>query len=322
MLFHVGTAWGGVRAKTIQPDTLGTEGQQQFLYYFYKAEQLIKKGEIGFAWEVLQFCHKLNPTDATVNHYMGRICEASKHAELAFLYYRRAYELEPNTYWYEYSYYLLKSNHKKSITLAFKNLEHVAKNNPKDENLHRFLQDAYIEFKDYKRALMVQDRLDTILGYGAQSAIQRYRLNASLNNTSQALHEVERYLEEDPNNVQFLALRTQLYEITQQPSYKMVIAYKALLQFENNNLGLINNLAWHLCLLREELELAEKLSRRTIMEDPTNPVFLDTYAWILYHSGNYGDAFFYIQRALENATSDNKAEVLKHYKAILNKLKP
>ena len=65
------------------------------------------------------------------------------------------------------------------------------------------LQQAYIHVKDYKRALAVQDRLDSIVGYTGMSAMQRYRLNAMMKNNKQAIYEVERFLEEEPDNMQF-----------------------------------------------------------------------------------------------------------------------
>ena len=89
------------------------------------------------------------------------------------------------------------------------------------------LQKAYIHMGDYKAALQLQNQLDTIIGYNAMSAMQRYRLNAMMKNNKQAIYEVERYLEEDPDNMQFQVFRAQLYEETQQPPAKMAVAYEA-----------------------------------------------------------------------------------------------
>ena len=152
------------------------------------------------------------------------------------------------------------------------------------------------------------------------SAMQRYRLNAIMKNNSQAIYEVERFLEEEPDNVQFQVFRLQLYEQTGQPSKKMIEVYSALLQFDPRNWMLMNNLAWHLCISGGDLERAEYLSRQTIMAEPSNPTFLDTYAWILYNKGEYHTAFEYIRIALEKATLEAKKEITEHYNAILKKL--
>ena len=151
--------------------------------------------------------------------------------------------------------------------------------------------------------------------------MQRYRLNAMMKNNSQAIYEVERYLEEEPDNVQFQVFRLQLYEETKQPSEKMIEAYSALLRFDPRNWMLMNNLAWHLCISGGDLDRAEHLSRQTIMAEPSNPIYLDTYAWIMYMMGEYETAYFYIQRAMEYANQQTIKEVTEHRKAILKKLK-
>lgn len=301
-------------------DTLSAEEQQQFLYYFYEAQRLIEKEDIDHAWELVQFCYELNPNDATINHQMSVFYEHFDNPTQALFHSQRAFELSPNEYWYTYNMHLLQSEKKQSDKLAINNLKQIANNNPKDEEIHTFLQKAYIHVGDYEQALLLQDQIDSIIGYNAMSAMQRYRLNVVLDNPKQAIYEVERYLEEEPSDVQFQIFRVQLYEETNQPSEKMIKAYSAILPYQPRNWVLFNNLAWHLCLSGEDLQQAEQLSRATIMAEPSNSVFLDTYAWIMYQLGDYTSAFFYIQRALENATPETREEVTAHYKAILKKL--
>ncbi len=311
---------GELHAKTMGKDTLSAEVQQQFLYYFYVAQHLIQKEEIEQAWELMQFCYELNPNDATVNNYMGIFLKTFGQDKEAIKYLQRAFILQPKEYWYHYSLELLQSGKKRAVKLAINNLEDVAAVDKKNEELHTLLQKAYIHVKDYKRALLLQDKLDSITGYNAMSAMQRYRLNAIMKNNSQAIYEVERFLEEEPDNVQFQVFRLQLYEQTGQPSKKMIEVYSALLQFDPRNWMLMNNLAWHLCISGGDLERAEYLSRQTIMAEPSNPTFLDTYAWILYNKGEYHTAFEYIRIALEKATQEAKKEITEHYNAILKKL--
>jgi predicted Zn-dependent protease len=302
-------------------NTISSEEEQQFRYYFYEAQRLIQKQEIAPAWELMQFCYALNPNDAAINNYMGMFLEVFDKKKEADTYFKRAFELDPNTYWYQHALYLLKSEDKKQEKIAIRNLEKVAKANMKNEDVYTMLQQAYIHVKDYKRALGVQDCLDSIVGYTSMSAMQRYRLNAMMKNSKQAIYEVERFLEEEPDNMQFQVFRAQLYEETHQPSEKMIVAYTALLRFDPRNLMLQNNLAWHLCISRHDLQRAEQLSRTTIMSEPSNPIYLDTYAWIMYMMGEYETAYFYIQRAMEYANQQTIKEVTEHRKAILKKLK-
>lgn len=298
---------------------MSVEQEQQFLYYFYEAQRLIQAEDLDKAWEVVQFCQELNPNDATVNNYMGCFLEAMHQDALP--YFRRAYQLAPDEYWYRYALMLLQTEQKPQQKEAIRLMEGVAAHNKQDADVREMLQKAYIVTGAYKKALAMQEQLDSINGYDAMSAMQRYRLNVLMHNNKQAIAEIERYLDLDPDNGQFQVFRLQLYEQTRQPAAKMVEAYSAVLRFEPRNPMLMNNLAWSLCISGGDLDRAEQLSRMTIMSDPSNPVYLDTYAWIMYHKGDYETAWFYIQRAMEHADAETDKEIRSHYKAIQKKQK-
>ena len=315
---------GGARLLSLHAtptDTLSIERQQQFLYYFYEAERLIQMQKIEEAKPIVTFCYELNPNDATTNNYMGLYAQAEENTQAMAYYFRRAYELNPKEYWYNHHVLQLKSEDKKTQQQAVKQLAALAKKDINNAELYEILQKAYIMLEQYRPALEIQDRLDSINGYDAMSAMQRYRLNAMMRNNEQAIREIERYLEMDPDNYQFLVFRMQLYEQTQQPPTKMIPAYEAVLRMDSRNILVMNNLAWNLCLIHKDLLRAEQLSRTTIMREPTNPIYLDTYAWIMYLLGDCQSALFYIERAIEHSTEEVDKEIQKHYNEIKKKCK-
>lgn len=309
----------GVHAK--ETPKLSVEEEQQFLYYFYEAERLIQLQQIEQAKPVVEFCYALNPNDATINNYMGLYAQAEEQTDAMAMYFRRAYELNPQEYWYNHHVLLLQSDDKKIQQKAVKQMAELAKKDTKNAELHGVLQKAYIVLKQYRQALDVQDRLDSINGYDAMSAMQRYRLNAMMKNNKQAIYEIERYLDIDPDNYQFQVFRMQLYEQTHQPPEKMVPAYEAVLQMDSRNIVVMNNLAWNLCLLGKNLMQAEELSRITIMREPSNPIYLDTYGWIMYQLGDCQSALFYLERAIENSGEKVEKEIETHYKEVKKKCK-
>ena len=309
----------GVHAKEIPK--LSVEEEQQFLYYFYEAERLIQLQQIEQAKPVVEFCYALNPNDATINNYMGLYAQAEEQTDAMAMYFRRAYELNPQEYWYNHHVLLLQSDDKKIQQKAVKQMAELAKKDTKNAELHGVLQKAYIVQKQYRQALDVQDRLDSINGYDAMSAMQRYRLNAMMKNNKQAIYEIERYLDIDPDNYQFQVFRMQLYEQTHQPPEKMVPAYEAVLRMDSRNIVVMNNLAWNLCLLGKNLMQAEELSRITIMREPSNPIYLDTYGWIMYQLGDCQSALFYLERAIENSGEKVEKEIETHYKEVKKKCK-
>ncbi len=309
----------GVHAK--ETPKLSVEEEQQFLYYFYEAERLIQLQQIEQAKPVVEFCYALNPNDATINNYMGLYAQAEEQTDAMAMYFRRAYELNPQEYWYNHHVLLLQSDDKKIQQQAVKQMAELAKKDTKNAELHGVLQKAYIVLKQYRQALEVQDRLDSINGYDAMSAMQRYRLNAMMKNNKQAIYEIERYLDIDPDNYQFQVFRMQLYEQTHQPPEKMVPAYEAVLRMDSRNIVVMNNLAWNLCLLGRNLMQAEELSRITIMREPSNPIYLDTYGWIMYQLGDCQSALFYLERAIENSGEKVEKEIETHYKEVKKKCK-
>lgn len=309
----------GVHAK--ETPKLSVEEEQQFLYYFYEAERLIQLQQIEQAKPVVEFCYALNPNDATINNYMGLYAQAEEQTDAMAMYFRRAYELNPQEYWYNHHVLLLQSDDKKIQQKAVKQMAKLAKKDTKNAELHGVLQKAYIVLKQYRQALEVQDRLDSINGYDAMSAMQRYRLNAMMKNNKQAIYEIERYLDIDPDNYQFQVFRMQLYEQTHQPPEKMVPAYEAVLRMDSRNIVVMNNLAWNLCLLGKNLMQAEELSRITIMREPSNPIYLDTYGWIMYQLGDCQSALFYLERAIENSGEKVEKEIETHYKEVKKKCK-
>ena len=60
---------------------------------------------------------------------------------------------------------------------------------------------------------------------------------------------------------------------------------------------------------------AERMSSLAIREQPNNPVFLDTYGWILHLKGQDELAKFYLTKALQNAQGDAE-EIQQHLEAI------
>lgn len=310
-----------LHAHTRQHDTLTIEEEQQFLYYFYEVERLIQMNRITEAKPIVAFCYAINPNNATINNYMGLYAQSESESEKAAAYFKRAYELCPEEYWYNYHILLLQSDNKKLQKQAIQQMEALAKEDSMNEELHTVLQKAYIVQEKYQHALLVQDQLDSIRGYDDASAMQRYRLQLAMKNIPAAIREIERYLEMDAENYQFQVFRMQLYEQTNQPPKKMIEAYEAVLRFDPTNVVVMNNLAWNMCISHTNLMRAEELSRTTILRESSNPIYIDTYAWIMYQLGDCTSAKFFIERAIELLGDKADKEIKMHYKTIIKACK-
>ncbi len=95
-------------------------------------------------------------------------------------------------------------------------------------------------------------------------------------------------------------------------------AYDKALAINPDQEYVLNNYSYYLSMRGENLEKAERMSKKTIEKDPKNASFLDTYAWILYKLSRFEEAKEYIQKAIE--IGGGSATVMEHYGDILYKL--
>ncbi len=96
-------------------------------------------------------------------------------------------------------------------------------------------------------------------------------------------------------------------------------SYDKALEYDPENIYVLNNYSYYLSLRGEELERAKEMSSRAVKIDPKNTSFLDTYGWILYQSGKYESAKDWVYKALQSG-GRNRSTILEHYGDILFQL--
>jgi tetratricopeptide (TPR) repeat protein len=138
------------------------------------------------------------------------------------------------------------------------------------------------------------------------------------------LYELEKYEElvDNYQDVSFTSFSTGEY--ASQSKMLLAEAYYRLDEFhrsdsifeqligeEPENFMVLNNYSYYLAERGEKLELAKQWSLQTILNNPDNATFLDTYAWILYRLKEYEEAERYILEAL-NKGGGNDPEINEH----------
>lgn len=263
---------------------INTEQEQQFKYYWYAARQAIDQERYAEAYTLLEFCRWIQPDDGTTLYQLGIIHQALGHADQS----KECFE----------SAYAAQAKGKISEDL----LEHLKR--------------IYIEEGQWKKALQKQDEIDAIIGYDAYSALTRYRIYASWGKNKQAIQAIDEYLSQDPTNLRFLLFRLELKERTGIKLKERYALYEQILEIDPYNLTVLNNYAYHLATHKGDLKEAERMSAITIREEPYNPVYLDTYGWIMHLQGQDELAKFYLNKALWNADNSTREEIIKHLHAI------
>jgi tetratricopeptide (TPR) repeat protein len=95
-------------------------------------------------------------------------------------------------------------------------------------------------------------------------------------------------------------------------------AFDDALKINADNYYVLNNYAFYLSLRKEQLEKAEKLSKKSIELKPTEANYMDTYGWILYQEAKYTQAEEWLKKAVD--LRPKKFTILEHYGDCLYKL--
>lgn len=85
-------------------------------------------------------------------------------------------------------------------------------------------------------------------------------------------------------------------------------AYDECLKWDPDNYSALNNYAYYLSLEEKDLEKAERMSKKTVIAEPDNGTYLDTYAWVLFKLGRYQEAADYINRTISHTGGVSEVE--------------
>jgi len=295
---------------------LSVEQQQQFTYYWYAAKQAILEERYPDALVALQFCEQLNPNDGATQEYLGVMYDALGQRERALKSFEQAFRNDPHDRWMRYSAALLALRTEEARHKALNVLEEAYRVNPTDEDLLEQLRRLYLSERQCKKALQIQDKIDAIRGYDVYSAYNRVQTYAVWGKPKKAIAEIDKWLENEPTNGQFMRYRIELMERAGAKPQELYEAYEKVLRLEPHNLLVLNNYAYLLATRGGDLRKAEQMSQITIREEPENPVYLDTYGWILYLQGQNQLALFYLRKALANSDEQTRPEIEMHLKKV------
>lgn len=98
-------------------------------------------------------------------------------------------------------------------------------------------------------------------------------------------------------------------------------AFDKCITINPDNISCLNNFAYYLAQEGKDLDRAAAMSLKTVVAEPNNSTYLDTYAWVLYIQERYEEAKIYMDMAIEKLEEDaDKTVYIEHLDAINAKL--
>lgn len=129
---------------------------------------------------------------------------------------------------------------------------------------------------------------------------------------------VQLVVETDNLYVDFLNYLSEAY-YTNQKFESAFATFEKLILIDSLNLGILNNYSYYLSVQKLNLEKALTMSYKTIVSEPENPTFLDTYGWVLFQMEKFEEAKKYLLKATELNEYKN-ATVVEHLGDVYFKL--
>lgn len=89
------------------------------------------------------------------------------------------------------------------------------------------------------------------------------------------------------------------------------LSFEKALKEDADNTYVLNNYAYYLSVRNQQLEKAERYSKKSNQLQPNNKNYMDTYGWILYQEKKYTEALPWLEKAAQMGTKN--ATILEHY---------
>lgn len=177
--------------------------------------------------------------------------------------------------------------------------------------LERYLGREELVAEDHRRALERFSEDETILTYTAYLLTEKEDYKGAIAMYKQSL---KRTTTDEKRSELWGNIGDVYHEMgNDKAAFK---AYRKALDYNANNILVLNNYAYFLSLKNQELERALEMSYRAMSGEPGNAAYVDTYAWILHLLGRNDEAKTYMRQAL-TISSQRDASLLCHYGDIL-----
>lgn len=267
------------------PD-LGVDAKVRILLGYFTLEG-IKEGKTAEAFELGKVITDVHPEDAKSHSVYGDLLYRLDSSKLALFHYRKAISLDESKF-VLWTQVLILESEQQDFESMYSDATKAIELFPAQPSFYLFKGISAIQKKKYEEGIKALNSGKDLVYDNNQMLAQFY------STLGDSYYKMENHLASDS-------------------------AYDKSLEYDRDNVYVLNNYSYYLSLRKKNLVKAEAMSKRSNELSPRSPSFADTYGWILYQEGKYDEAKLWLENAIDYGAGKNGV-ILEHYGDILYKL--
>jgi len=221
-------------AETETETTEPTEREERaFKQSFFSGQQEKFAGNLESAAGYFQKCTEIIPGEAAPYYELARIYHEQNKLEKALPKLEKAIVIDPENEWYRAMFAQINARVGK-FDKAIATYEALIEQNPRQYDYHFELAGTYIMQEDYDAAIEVFDNLEESLGINEEISMQKQMLYLEMGKVEEAIEEVKKVVEVNPEEIRYLGVLAELYDKNGQRD-KAMETYERLVEMDADN---------------------------------------------------------------------------------------
>lgn len=214
---------------------------EKFDYLFHEAERQKLARKYDCAFELFDYCLKLNPESGAVLYEMANMYSNIHNDSLAIKYLKKASDLYPDNYWYKTKLAVLY-NKTKQADEALALAEDMAKRFPNKTEVMMMLLNLYSTNHDYPNMIKVLNQVELKEGKSEQLSMEKFRIYLQMEDEKHAFEEMTALAKEYPNDLRYQVVIGDLY-FDENRKEEALRQYKEVEKKDDSNVTLLLSLS-------------------------------------------------------------------------------
>ena len=198
------------------------------------AKQL--RGDQESAIDAFKQCLQVNPRNDAALYALAKIYYNDQKREQALQYIEQAHQVDPNNKWYLelYGEIMAQNMQFKEAAAIYEKLVNLDAGN---FEYYYDLAYMYIRTDRFQEAINAYDQLEKYVGVMEEITVQKQKLYMKLGKLDKAAAELQKLIDNDPQDGHYYQLLSELYAANNQPEKALEVQKKMLAADPNNPFG-------------------------------------------------------------------------------------